>query len=375
MPRLHPDPRQRAAYGTRAQNCNPHGHLPQSVPWETIGGPWKLFKSIGFMVLIDMNDLRALDLNLLVVFEAIANSRSVTRAAAQLGLGQPAVSQALARLRHVFGDPLFVRGREGMQPTDRALQLAPAIAETLGRVRQLVAPPTPFDPAHTARLFRIGLPDDQELVLVPRLLALMARQAPHADLQLRSVDRARGRRLLDDGSLDLAIGAFDEGPDWQRQQVLLEDGYECLHDPRQIICPRPISLADFLAHGHVLVSLSEDRRGRVDEALAQLNLSRRIVLSTPRFLAVPAMLAAAPLIATLPARMAAAMATAHGLARDPVPVPIAPYQVTMIWHAAGDADPGLAWMRQCLGDLARQPAPQAGSKGTVSARRRARLRP
>jgi DNA-binding transcriptional LysR family regulator len=324
---------------------------------------------------IDMNDLRAVDLNLLVAFEAIAQSRSITRAAALLGLGQPAVSQALARLRLVFGDSLFVRGRDGMQPTERALHLAPAIAETLAGIRRLVAPPAPFDPAQTQRLFRIGLPDDQELVLIPRLLALMARQAPHAALQLRSVDRARGRRLLDDGSLDLAIGAFDEGPDWQRQQVLLEDGYECLRDPRQIICPRPIGLADFLAHGHVLVSLSEDRTGRVDEALARLNLRRRIVLSTPRFLAVPAMLAAAPLIATLPARMAAAMATAHGLARDPVPAPVAPYQVTMIWHAAGDADPALVWLRRCLADLARQPAPQAGCGAAVTARRRARVRP
>jgi LysR family transcriptional activator of mexEF-oprN operon len=90
---------------------------------------------------------------------------------------------------------------------------------------------------------------------------------------------------------------------------------------------------------------------------------------------VPAMLAAAPLIATLPARMAAAMATAHGLARDPVPVMIAPYQVTMIWHAASEADPALVWLRHCLGDLARVPATQAGSAAAGTARRRARVRP
>jgi DNA-binding transcriptional LysR family regulator len=294
------------------------------------------------------NDLRRVDLNLLVVFEALEATRSVTRAAAALGLGQPAVSQALGRLRRLFDDALFVRAGSVMRPTARALALAPAVAETLAGVRRLVLAPPAFDPATARRLFRLGLPDGQELVLVPRLLARLCREAPLCELQLRSIDRERGRRLLDDGELDAAIGAFDAGPEWHRRAVLAEDGYACLYHPAQILADRPIGLDAFLAHGHVLVSLREDRVGRLDTVLAERGLARRLVLTTPRFLALPAILAAAPLIATLPERMATNLAAAHGLAVDPVPVPIAPYEVTMIWHAAADADPALAWLRRLI---------------------------
>jgi DNA-binding transcriptional LysR family regulator len=294
------------------------------------------------------NDLRAVDLNLLVVFEALDTTRSVTRAAGALGLGQPAVSQALVRLRRLFGDELFVRAPGGMRPTARALELAPAIAETLAGVRRLVSAPPAFDPATARRLFRLGMPDDQELVLVPRLLARLCHVAPGCEVQLRSIDRERGRRLLDDGEVDLAIGAFDTGPSWHRRAVLAQDGYACLYDPARVKAARPIDLATFLAHGHVLVSLREDRVGRLDAVLAERGLDRRLVLTTPRFLALPAILAAAPLIATLPARMAATLASAHDLANDPVPVEMATYEVAMVWHAAADADPALAWLRETV---------------------------
>jgi DNA-binding transcriptional LysR family regulator len=312
---------------------------------------------------IDGVNLARVDLNLLVAFDALMRERSVTRAAARMGLGQSAMSHALARLRTTFADELLIRSAAGMQPTPRALALIEPVRQALARIEAIMAPPPAFDPATADRAFAIGLPDSTEVLLIPELMAHLRAVAPGVRLLLRSVDRVRILQDLDAGRVDLGIGLFEEGQTHHKRRLLHKDNYLCIFNPALIDVSSPISLDDYCRLPHVLTSLVESPHGVVDVALAKLGRSRVIALTSPRFTAVPFVVREAPVIATMHSRVALFFAGSMGLSVSPPPVDLPDIAISMMWHASSDADPANRWLRETIRTLrAKQTARSAKPK-------------
>jgi LysR family transcriptional activator of mexEF-oprN operon len=297
---------------------------------------------------IDHANLHRLDLNLLVAFDALMEERNVTRAAARVSLGQSAMSHALGRLRAAFDDELLTRGPEGMTPTPRALALIEPVRRALRDVEAIVAPPKAFDPATAERVFTLGLPDSTEVLLMPRLVAHLRAVAPGVTLLLRTVDRIRILQDLDSGRVDLGIGLFEDGRTHHKRRLLHRDNYLCIFNPDLVGVRPPISLEDYVRLPHVLTSLVESAHGVVDDALAKIGRKRIIALTSPRFTAVPFVVRAAPVIATMHSRVARFFAGDMGLAVSPAPIELPDIAISMLWHASYDDDPAHRWLRETI---------------------------
>lgn len=305
---------------------------------------------------IDHIDLARLDLNLLVALDALLQERSVTRAAARIGIGQSAMSASLARLRRLFDDELLTRSPEGMRPTPRAIALAEPLRAVLRSVQALVHQEEHVDPATLERTFTVSLPDSLEILLGPRLIAYLRAHAPGIRLLLRSVEAVRILDELDADRVDLALGFFSKGQVHHKQRLLYRESYVVLFNADLVNLSAPIGLEDYLRFPHVLTSLRETAHGVVDDALAALGRSRVLAVTTPRFLVVPFLVRAAPLLATMHARLATSFAGSLGLSVSPVPVSLAEVSVSMLWHASYDQDPAHRWMRNLLVRLAGEEA-------------------
>ncbi len=305
---------------------------------------------------IDHINLGRLDLNLLVTFDALLTERSVTRAAARVGLGQSAMSHNLARLRALFGDELLTRGPDGMRPTPRALALIDPVRVALSQIQALVSRDEAFDPRTAERVFRIGLPDSVEVLLGPSLLAYLCEAAPGVRLRLHSTDRLQLLDELDADRLDLGIGMgrFTEGQTHHKRRLLSTDTYLCMFNAARIGVSPPISLDDYVRLPHVLTSLRPGERGAVDEALGKLGLHRMVALTTPRFMAVPFLVARAPVVTTMLARLARFFAGELGLSLSQPPVELPEVPVSLLWHASYDHDPAHLWLRQTITRLAQE---------------------
>jgi DNA-binding transcriptional LysR family regulator len=301
---------------------------------------------------IDHANLSRLDLNLLVAFDALLTERSVTRAAARIGLGQSAMSHNLGRLRALFGDELLTRGADGMRPTPRALALVDPVRVTLAQIQAAVLQREAFEPATAERTFRVGLADSIEVAIVPGLMTRLRREAPGVGLRLRPLNQLTVLDDLDIGALDLGIGVFGHGQVHHKRRPLYTDSFLCMFNPALLGFQRPISLENYLSVPHVLTSLGDDAHGAVDEALAKLKLKRTVVLVTPGFLAVPFVVARAPLITTMPLRLARYFAEAFQLVTSPAPVELPSLAVSLLWHASFDHDPGHIWLRQTIAAVA-----------------------
>jgi LysR family transcriptional activator of mexEF-oprN operon len=304
---------------------------------------------------IDPRDFRSLDLNLLLVFHALMQERHVTRAAARLFLGQPAVSASLKRLRAAFDDPLFVRTARGMAPTPRAHELARATAPLLAAVRDHLRRRPAFDPATSDRTWRIGLSDSLEVALMPALLRRLAERAPSARMIAVDASRANAAALLDEGRIELAIGSLPPPPAWHCRRTLASWTFVCLFSRRQLpIRARRVTLAQYLRHPHVLTSFDAGLRGYVDERLEALGHARRVVFSSPHFATSPLVVRAMPAFVTVPTFIARAWREALGLAESPLPFEVPRHEVCAAWRRVDDADPGLAWLLDQVEDAARE---------------------
>lgn len=303
---------------------------------------------------IDHVNLGRLDLGLLVALDALLSEQSVSQAAARLGIGQPAMSHRLARLREVFQDDLLIRGRDGMHPTPRALALAQSLHEALAAIQATVLQAQTFNPTTAERTFRIGISDHQELALMPPLLSFCQQHAPHVRLQIRSTDRFHVLDELDSGRLDLAIGAWTDGRAHHKRRHLFTETFVCLYDPQLVSVKDPISIEEYTKIPHILASLREDFRGIVDGALAKRSLSRNVVLATPHFLAVPFLLKRASVITTMPKQLSLYFARTLQLVTCLAPVDLPTFDISALWHSSFDADPAHRWLRQTIANLARE---------------------
>ncbi|CAB3743174.1 PCP degradation transcriptional activation protein [Achromobacter deleyi] len=293
------------------------------------------------------HNLRAVDLNLLVVLDVLLHERHLTRAAARLPMSQPAVSHALARLRTLLGDPLFHRTRGGLRPTPHALALEAPLRDVLAQVRRLLAGAV-FEPAASRRTFRLAMSDYGASVVLPPLVRRLRAEAPGIDLEISYTSRGGMIAGVADGQLDLALAVFGETPADIRRAVLFQEPFVCVMDAAGTA--GPLTLDDYLARPHVLVAASQDQRsGEVDAALARLGRARRVALRLPHWTAAPAVVAGTDLVLTVAQRTV--MPTPPGLAVQPVPFPIAPLGFEMIWHERTDGDAGLRWLRESLAAL------------------------
>ena len=297
---------------------------------------------------IDHVHLSRLDLNLLVALDALLTERSVTRAAARIGISQSAMSHALARLRTTFSDELLTRGPEGMRPTPRALALLAPMQEALAQIQQITAPPAAFDPSTADITFTLGIPDSTEVLLMPILIAHLQASAPGVKLLLHTVDRNRILDDLDSGRVDLGIGVFEQGQTHHKRRILNKESYLCIFNADLVGVTAPISLDDYVRIPHLLTSLVESAHGVVDDALAKIGRKRVIALTSPRFSVMPFVVRQAPVIATMHSRLARFFAESMGLTVSPAPIALPDVSISMIWHSSNDDVPSQRWLRDTI---------------------------
>lgn len=303
---------------------------------------FKLFDSI--MDIIE-NDLRRLDLNLLLTFRALLEERSVTRAAQRLFLGQPAVSGALKRLRAAFGDELFVRTPHGIEPTPRAFELARQIEPLLVSLHRTLTQPPVFDPSSAQRVFRVGLTDALEVALMPEIMSRVARSAPGVKLIMRTAEASSAPGMLDEGVIELAVGVFRECAAWHRREPLFRWRFVCVYNPRLVaVRGKALSMDEFLQHRHLLTSFNAGLHGYIDEQLEVRNQRRQVVFSSPNFATSPFIVQRTPAITTVPDFIAGAWRDTLGLAVSPLPLEVPSYEVSLLWTASNAQDPGIAWL-------------------------------
>lgn len=290
-------------------------------------------------------DLHRLDLNLLVVFDAMVSHRSVTLAGEAIGLSQPAMSAALSRLRKAFDDPLFVRHGTQMLPTPRALELAQPVQGVLERVRRDILQRPRFAPERTERTFTLITPDIGEIVFVPPLLARLATLAPAARLKTITRPRAAAAEALASGEADLAIGYF---PDLQvagfYQQKLFDSPHVCLVRDDHPTVGAKLSWKAYQAAPHALVR-PEGRQHVFEQFLQQRGVQLHVVVELAHFMSLTEVLAQTDLIATVPQDVARLCCRHARLRTVPLPVEAPVIPVHQFWHGLNQRDAGHAWLR------------------------------
>lgn len=298
-------------------------------------------------------NLSSVDLNLLVAFEALYETRNVTLAGQRIHRAQPSVSSALNRLRRVFNDELFVRTSDGMQPTDHAVALMPAISSALEQIRRALAQGAGFDPgAAQGRRFTLAASDYADVVLMPAIVARLRREAPGVDLRVARLDRATIYEQLDNGTVDVAIGGHLTPPKRMRATPLYDETFVCIADKLHPgLRGRKLNLERYVALPHALFVPSDDgsARGVVDTSLARLGRKRRVACTFAHIVALPHAVAGTDLIATL-ARRAALRLSGPALSLRPLPPEVdpGPFSVDMVSSRRAPADAALAWLQTLI---------------------------
>jgi DNA-binding transcriptional LysR family regulator len=296
---------------------------------------------------------RVLDLNLLVAFDAVMQERSVKRAAARVGLSQPALSHALTRLRHMLKDDLFIRTPQGMVPTPRAEELALPVRHALDEL-QLSLESSDFDPATATRTFRITVDNYAALVLAGPIVTRAAELAPGVTLDIRPTGTVDVVDLIDKGEFDLAIGPHTEAGERFSVTCLLEDEFAVLlRRGHPAVENGALSLASLAALPHLEISSSGDDLSFIDRGLAEHGLSHRVALRAPYLSSAP-ILASSHMVAVVRRRAAQAFACAHALAMRNLPFPSPTIPTTMLWHRRFDAQPGHRWLRETVAAVGRE---------------------
>lgn len=293
---------------------------------------------------IDLVKLRRLDFSLLLVFREILRHGKASVAAEQLGLSQPAISHAVARLRDLTGDPLFLRRPTGLQPTPVALLLAPKVEAMLALADEAVGEVRKFDPGSSTRIFRVSANDFAGSLLTAPLIADFAAHAPEAKLSFRFAAGPAGFKALRENALDVMIGRFDSLPDDLVAIPLFEDDYRVIARAGHPELCSGLDMDAYLALGHLLVSFTGDLTGTVDRHLRQLGLERRIAAGSPMFLAAFAAIAGSDLIGTAPTRLVARFGGAFGLQSFAPPLAIDPIVMELVRTRIGLRDPAIDWL-------------------------------
>ncbi|WP_434629989.1 LysR family transcriptional regulator [Chromobacterium sp. CV08] len=307
---------------------------------------------------IDALKLRRLDLNSLVALYTLLSTRSVSRSAEWLCLGQPAVSHILKKLREQCGDPLLCRDGRGLTTTPYAEALLPPLEAWLAEAQRLLAPPA-FDPAALDGVYRLAMPDLLEAALLPELIATLQREAPGLRLQVVAMAADEAEAALEARRIDGAVGHFPAGSGRLSRRGLFRSGFVCLFHPDRLALPEALDAEALAAPPHLYTSYIGNSASLVDDYLAAHGRSRRVIASTAGLLAIPLLLQRLPAVAVLPALIAEVL-RADELARRPVGDGELSIAVEHVWHPRCDADPLRLYM---AGLLWRQTAPWRDGQG------------
>ncbi|GGB06280.1 LysR substrate-binding domain-containing protein [Allosediminivita pacifica] len=288
------------------------------------------------------------DISLLRVFHAVMEERNVTAAARRLGQSQSTVSAALARLRHALGDELFLRARYGVEPTEKALQIAPDVAAGLARLEQAFRAAEPFDPARSTRRFRLLLGPYAEVVLAPPLAAAFARDAPGAKLEIAPIGPDLDPRSLAGQSFDLALGRFHPPPEDLVVSELFSDGFRCIVAPGALGGDATLDRSLYERLPHVVVAPPGNWRTGLHKLTADTGLRRNTSIIVSHFLMAAPTVARIGGIATVPARIAAMVAEPYGLLDMPVPLDLGTFPTEVAWHPHNRSDAPNTWLRDLL---------------------------
>lgn len=290
------------------------------------------------------NTLRRVDLNLLVTLQALLEERNVTRAAERLHLAQPTVSVQLARLRHLFDDPLLLPGPRGMRATARAEALREPLAEALDAVRRTIAPARDFDPARAQRTWRIMASDFGESTIVLPALDSLRQTAPQCRLAVLSLVPGQIHAQCERGDIDLALHIASEAPPALHHRRLFQEHYVLAGRRDHPRLKRRPTLAQFCALEHAIVSPDGGGfQGGTDQALAALGMQRTVAVSVPHFLFLRDVLLRTTLVAMMPSRLVAAD---PALKAVQAPLDVPGFEMVMFWHERVHRDPAHRWLRE-----------------------------
>jgi DNA-binding transcriptional LysR family regulator len=292
-------------------------------------------------------NLRSIDLNLLVVLDALLEERSVSRAGERIGLSQSATSHALERLRKLLDDELLVRGSGGMEPTARAKALAGPLRATLQSLSSVLAPPV-FDPATAQGAVLIAVETYETILMLPRLVDEMRSCAPSLEVTVRSGLTAEITAGIDQGTIDVGIGVFANLPDRFMVRRLLGDDHVCVMRHDHPLAEAPLSLEAYLKAPHLLVSMSGATEDAIDGALAERQLQRRIVMRLPHGLAAVIALARSDMVATVTRGAARVLAEVAPLVAVDLPFDCPPTEFRLIWNRRNQDSPPHIWLRRTL---------------------------
>lgn len=292
--------------------------------------------------------MRDLDFNLLRVLVALYRSRSVSKAAAELELSQPATSLALGRLRKALNDPLFVRSRSGMLPTTRCTELAEAAAKAIADFNWHVMNQSVFDPTTSRREFVVTMFDVGELLFLPQLMAFLEREAPHCNLRCDVFAADDVEPALEDGRCDLAFGPFSYLDRLHVQPLSMLTLVCLVRDGHPKVRSEKLSMQRFLELPHVVVRPTGLSQEMFEALLKEAGCTRRVQLVTTHFLAVPAIIAATDMIVTVPRPIADYYTRLENLRKVEPPLNIEASSIGMFWHPRLHKDPASVWLRESV---------------------------
>jgi DNA-binding transcriptional LysR family regulator len=309
-------------------------------------------------------NFRTLDLNLLRVFDQVMTERNLTRAARKLALTQPAVSNALNRLRDALGDKLVVRSGYGVEPTPRALALWPAIADALRQMETSLAP-ADFVASEAVNTFVLAMADATAAELMPGLVEIIEHDAPGVSMRVLPLNTRDPRPLLEQGQIDLAVGYFpavlaelsaqaQDGVAPFQHQRLFQGEYVCVMRRGNPLARGPMTLDRYCDAHHLLVSFSGRPIGPVDRALAAVDRKRRIVLTVNQFFTAGRVVANSNLLTVLPRHFVNVTGIAHELVLRPLPFDVPPVHVDSLWHRRQAQRSDHAWLRLAVAAAARK---------------------
>jgi DNA-binding transcriptional LysR family regulator len=293
-------------------------------------------------------NLGNLDFNLLKVLDALVTERNVTRAGKRLGRSQPAVSNALARLRQLLGDDLLVRGPGGFVLTPRAEAIRAPLREAIELMENCLTDAPQFDASRATGLFRLSAPDRLNIALLPPLFARLQKLAPNMALQLRTADRQQALDLLETDRVDLSLGWFDDKPAHLRSEMMVEDRLFCVFRSEHPIAKRGarFDIETVLSYPHLVVSATGQRTAVFDELLLRRGLRRHALVTVTNFTTVPELLRQSDMIGVFTRLAAEVFRKSFALVRRPVPVDVGSIATDMVWHVRYDRDRKHAWLRQ-----------------------------
>jgi len=298
-------------------------------------------------------NLKSVDLNLLVAFDALMSERSVSRGAAKLGITQSALSHALKRLRIMFGDPLMRRGPRGMEPTERALSLQQPMKAILANIHSIISTKLAFAPATTKRTFKLSMSDAMSVEALPLIVRKLRKTAPNIDLLVTSSGpRDACARIIND-EVEIAIGVFPHVPPELLRRELYRDQLVCVADKNHPLLKHGrMDEKSYLSSPHVTVAPNLDSGVQLDDIFVAMGFNRRVVATVPHYIALPALIRGTDLIAHTRLRLLNVLRSSSNLVVFSIPAPIRVPELSFeqIWHARHEGDPGHRWLRDLIID-------------------------